>query len=67
MSGGQAGLASAVWLTEAGHRVTLPERRGSLGGRTIAMPVAGTHRGRCRHLRPPGVEHSRAARQGSRA
>ncbi|MEP9416926.1 FAD-dependent oxidoreductase [Gordonia sp. VNQ95] len=40
VGGGLAGLASAVWLTEAGHRVTLLERRGSLGGRTIAMPVA---------------------------
>ncbi|MEE4023647.1 hydroxysqualene dehydroxylase HpnE [Gordonia sp. PKS22-38] len=40
VGGGLAGLASAVWLTEAGHRVTVLERRGSLGGRTIAMPVA---------------------------
>lgn len=40
VGGGLAGLASAVWLSEAGHRVTLLERRGSLGGRTIAMPVA---------------------------
>ncbi|NED68713.1 FAD-dependent oxidoreductase, partial [Streptomyces sp. SID10244] len=40
VGGGLAGLASAVWLAEAGHRVTLLERRGSLGGRTIAMPVA---------------------------
>lgn len=37
---GLAGLASAVWLAEAGHRITLLERRGALGGRTVAMPVA---------------------------
>lgn len=40
VGGGLAGLASAVWLAEAGVRVTLLERRGSLGGRTHAMPVA---------------------------
>ncbi|MAU82430.1 MULTISPECIES: hydroxysqualene dehydroxylase [Gordonia] len=40
VGGGLAGLASAVWLAEAGQQVTLLERRGSLGGRTIAMPVA---------------------------
>ncbi|AZG47720.1 hydroxysqualene dehydroxylase HpnE [Gordonia insulae] len=40
VGGGLAGLASAVWLAESGQRVTLLERRGSLGGRTIAMPVA---------------------------
>ncbi|MCF8610356.1 FAD-dependent oxidoreductase [Gordonia sp. HY285] len=40
VGGGLAGLASAVWLTEAGHRVTILERRGSLGGRTISMPIA---------------------------
>ncbi|MGW0160018.1 hydroxysqualene dehydroxylase HpnE [Mycobacterium sp. NPDC003323] len=37
IGGGLAGLASAVWLAEAGKTVTLLERRGSLGGRTHAM------------------------------
>ncbi|MGV0743099.1 hydroxysqualene dehydroxylase HpnE [Mycolicibacterium sp. XJ870] len=37
IGGGLAGLASAVWLAEAGKQVTLLERRGSLGGRTHAM------------------------------
>ena len=37
IGGGLAGLASAVWLAEAGCTVTLLERRGSLGGRTHAM------------------------------
>lgn len=40
VGGGLVGLASAVWLAEAGQRVTLLERRGSLGGRTISMPLA---------------------------
>jgi squalene-associated FAD-dependent desaturase len=40
IGGGLAGLASAVWLAEAGKQVTLLERRGSLGGRTHAMKVA---------------------------
>lgn len=37
IGGGLAGLASAVWLAEAGMDVTLLERRGRLGGRTHAM------------------------------
>jgi len=37
IGGGLAGLASAVWLAEAGGDVTLLERRGQLGGRTHAM------------------------------
>lgn len=38
IGGGLAGLASAVWLAEQGHAVTLLEKRGSLGGRAIAIP-----------------------------
>ncbi|WP_067689121.1 hydroxysqualene dehydroxylase [Nocardia jejuensis] len=40
IGGGLAGLASAVWLAEAGKRVTLLERRGRLGGRTHSLDVA---------------------------
>lgn len=38
VGGGLAGLASAVWLAEAGNEVILLERRGALGGRTISIP-----------------------------
>ncbi|MGW5919525.1 hydroxysqualene dehydroxylase HpnE [Nocardia fluminea] len=38
---GLAGLATAVWLAEAGHRVALVEKRGRLGGRTISFEVPG--------------------------
>ncbi|MCV7384427.1 FAD-dependent oxidoreductase [Mycolicibacter longobardus] len=41
IGGGLAGLAAAVWLAEAGKKVTLLERRGRLGGRTHAMQVEG--------------------------
>ncbi|WP_040863650.1 hydroxysqualene dehydroxylase [Nocardia niigatensis] len=40
IGGGLAGMASAVWLAEAGKQVTLLERRGRLGGRTHALEVA---------------------------
>ncbi|GAA3222067.1 hydroxysqualene dehydroxylase HpnE [Actinocorallia longicatena] len=40
IGGGLAGLASAVWLAEQGDRVTLVERRGRLGGRTLGFPLA---------------------------
>ena len=37
VGGGLAGLASTVWLTELGYRVSLLESNGSLGGRTIGL------------------------------
>lgn len=40
IGGGLAGLAASVWLADAGERVTLLERRGSLGGRTHAIEIA---------------------------
>lgn len=38
---GVAGMASAAWLAEAGHRVTLVEKRGRMGGRTMSFQVDG--------------------------
>ena len=37
VGGGLAGMASAVWLAELGHAVTLLESNGALGGRTIGL------------------------------
>ncbi|WP_280422633.1 hydroxysqualene dehydroxylase HpnE [Nocardia carnea] len=42
IGGGLAGLATAVWLAEAGKQVTLLERRARLGGRTQALQVPET-------------------------
>lgn len=39
IGGGLSGLASAVWLGEAGWDVTILERRAALGGRTHAVAV----------------------------
>ncbi len=42
VGGGLAGLASAAALGSAGHRVTVLEARGFLGGRATSYPVPGT-------------------------
>ncbi|MEV6072597.1 hydroxysqualene dehydroxylase HpnE [Nocardia sp. NPDC052001] len=44
VGGGLAGLATSVWLAERGYRITLVEKRGRLGGRTISFEVAGVRR-----------------------
>ncbi|APA99506.1 Protoporphyrinogen oxidase [Nocardia seriolae] len=59
IGGGPAGLASAVWLAEAGKWVTLLERRGRLGGRTHALEVAPLRdvADNGRHVIASGYEH----------
>ncbi|WP_327140188.1 hydroxysqualene dehydroxylase [Nocardia sp. NBC_01327] len=59
IGGGLAGLASAVWLAEAGKQVTLLERRGRLGGRTHALEVATLHDipDNGQHVIASGYEH----------
>ncbi len=42
---GLAGLSTAVWLAEQGHRVTLVEKRGRLGGRTMSFEASGVDGG----------------------
>ncbi len=43
IGGGIAGLTTALRLSQGGHRVTLWEREGHLGGLAAALPVAGTY------------------------
>lgn len=59
IGGGLAGLASAVWLAEAGKRVTLLERRGRLGGRTHALtaPPVDDIPDNGQHVIASGYEH----------
>ncbi|MFW0783464.1 hydroxysqualene dehydroxylase HpnE [Gordonia sp. CPCC 206044] len=42
VGGGLAGLATAVWLAREGTPVTLVEKRGRLGGRTMSFELPGT-------------------------
>ncbi|MFN6548953.1 hydroxysqualene dehydroxylase HpnE [Mycolicibacterium septicum] len=59
IGGGLAGLAAAVWLSEAGKNVTLLERRGQLGGRTHAMraEIADDTPDNGQHVVASGYEH----------
>lgn len=59
VGGGLAGMASAVWLAEAGQRVTLLERRASLGGRThaIAVPQVDDVADNGQHIMTPHFHH----------
>ncbi|MEV0673068.1 hydroxysqualene dehydroxylase HpnE [Mycobacterium sp. NPDC050441] len=59
IGGGLAGLAAAVWLSEAGKNVTLLERRGQLGGRTHAMraELADDTPDNGQHVVASGYEH----------
>ncbi|MGV0815251.1 hydroxysqualene dehydroxylase HpnE [Mycolicibacterium boenickei] len=59
IGGGLAGLAAAVWLSEAGKNVILLERRGQLGGRTHAMraEIADDTPDNGQHVVASGYEH----------
>src|SRR5690606_35086064 len=56
IGGGLAGLASAVWLAEAGKKVTLLERRGRPGGRAHTTEREAGHG-------PPGLGQHLIARR----